>query len=294
MRKLTIIVNCTDRKSVAPHPDLRIQTLPDGDTATRFESWRRRVEGAEKSIELVNLYQGEAWLQARSLAEDARKQGFAICMLVASAGLGLRDVTQFAPSYAATFAGNQADSVTDITQTSQWWTRLGGLSQTTSLKRVARESVLLVLSENYARAMDGDLAALAERGGDYLLVGGWRTIEGLPRIPSDRDLRNALGGTVSSLSLRMARRWMSRRSGTDLFTEADQLRWSRWARTVRRSELYERTPRTDAEIKAFIRERLCEDPNLSATRALRMLRDRGFACEQKRFGALFKDLSRYG
>lgn len=292
MQKLTIVVNCTDRKSLAPHPDLRIQALPAGTTSVRFESWRRRVENADKPIELLNLYQGEAWLQAKSLAEDVRKQGFSTRMLVASAGLGLRDVTEWAPSYAATFTGNQADSVADVTRISDWWARLSELPQAASLKTVARGSVLLVLSENYARAMDVDLAELAVRGGDYLLVGGWRTIEGLPRIPADRDLRTALGGTVSSLGLRMARKWMQRRSSAALITEDDERRWSRWAGTVRQSESYGRTPITDDEVRIFILDRLHEDPTLSATRTLRILRDRGFACEQKRFGALFRDTAR--
>ncbi|MFV1362545.1 hypothetical protein AAHH97_03630 [Mycolicibacterium elephantis] len=293
MHKLTIVVNCTDRKSVAPAPDLRIQSLPAGNAATRFATWRRRVEGADKAVQLLNLYQGEAWFQAKLLAEEARKEVAHVRMLVASAGLGLKEVTQMAPSYAATFAGGNADSVCDVTNLSDWWQRLGELPSTSSLSRLSAEPVLLVLSENYARAMDSDLVELASRGGNYLLVGGWRTIEGLPRLPADRDLRHALGGTVSSLGLRMARRWMSRRTGADLFTEGDQRRWSNWARTVRRSELYERTPMSDAEVATFIRKLLREDPSFSATRALRILRDRGFACEQKRFGALFKEVSRH-
>src|SRR4051794_882233 len=47
MRKLTIVVNCTDRKSIRPVPALRIRSLPPGDDLTRFGHWRRRVEDAE-------------------------------------------------------------------------------------------------------------------------------------------------------------------------------------------------------------------------------------------------------
>ncbi|MGV0718634.1 hypothetical protein ABQE93_24845 [Mycolicibacterium sp. XJ662] len=288
MQKLTIVVNCTDRKSVSAAADLRIRSLPPGDTSTRFKSWRRRVGAAERSAKLLDLYMGEAWLQAKGLADDARKTGASVRMLVASAGLGLRNVTQMAPSYAATFASGQPDSVADVTQLSDWWQELGEMPQTVPLRDSAQESVLLVLSENYARAMDKDLRELATEGGNHMLVGGWRTIEGLPRLPADRELRHALGGTVSSLSLRMARKWLSRRTSTTLFTEADQQRWSRWAVRVRQPELYGRTPMSDDEVTHFILNLKCEDPSLSATRALRILRDRGFACEQKRFGLLFR------
>lgn len=290
MQKLTVIVNCTDRKTIEPHTELRIRTLPSSDDCLRFATWRERIVNADTQVDLLNLYKGEAWLQAKALTTEARRSYGTVRMLVASAGLGLRSVTYHAPSYAATFATGQADSVTrDVKQLQAWWRNLGDLPAAVPTKRHANESVLLVLSENYARAMDDDLQDLAQRGGDYLLVGGWRTIDGLPRLAADRDLRQSLGGTVSSLNLRMARKWLARRSQRELFTTADAKRWSRWARTARRSEVYDRTSMTDGEIIKLIREILPSDPDLSATRALRRLRDSGIACEQKRFGYLFKD-----
>lgn len=292
MQKLTIVVNCTDRKSLIPTPELRVRSLPPGDTADRFSSWRRRIEQSDAKLPLHRLYQGEAWLQAKKLADDAHARGTSVRMLVASAGLGLQDVTRSAPAYAATFATGHADSVTKHPRAmADWWQRLGELPLATSLTEASKESILLVLSENYARAMDADLVGLSARGGDYLLVGGWRTIEGLPRLPADRNLRQALGGTVSSVNLRMARRWMAHRSGPQLFSTGDGNRWDRWARTVRKSEVYERTPMSDDELRTVIRELLLTESNLSATRALRRLRERGFACEQKRFGALFREVA---
>ncbi|MCP9274067.1 hypothetical protein [Mycolicibacterium arenosum] len=292
MQKLTIVVNCTDRKSVVPGSDLRVRSLPPGDADQRFGAWRSRVERATASVDLLDLYQGEAWLQAKGLAQDARSSGANVRMLVASAGLGLKDVAERAPSYAATFSSGHADSVSDdVKRTSEWWSRLSGMPNTTSLSQVGDGPILLVMSESYARAMDTDLVELSQRGGDYLLVGGWRSIEGLPRLRADRDLRHALGGTVSSLSLRMARKWMASRTGTALCSEQDERRWMRWARRVRRSEQYQRAPLTDDELIELIGGLLRDDPNLSATRALRMVRDRGMACEQKRFGGLFRGLA---
>lgn len=291
MQKLTVVVNCTDRKSVAPTDTLRARSLPPGATSDRSVEWRQRVVAAEPSVHLQNLYRGDAWVQAKGLASDAANRGTAVRLLVASAGLGLRDVTQLAPPYAATFASGHDDSVTtDPNELTHWWYQLAKLPNTVAVAELARESVLFVLSESYARAMDADLTSLATNGGDYLLVGGWRKIDGLARLPADRELRQKLGGTVSTINLRMARRWMAERRSDQLHAEDDSRRWARWAGRARRSETYERTPMTDSEIRQVIGVLIQVHSVSSATRALRLLRDQGIACEQKRFGALFREV----
>lgn len=291
MRKLTIVVNCTDRKSVAPTDALRARSLPTGSMTERFAEWRRRVSASKTAVQLRELYQGDAWSQAKALASEVANTETEVRMLVASAGLGLRDVSLCAPSYAATFAGGHADSVTtDSKQLSHWWDRLSELPGSVAVNDLIHEPMLLVLSESYARAMDADLRQLAQAGGDYLLVGGWRDIDGLPRLPADRELRHNLGGTVSTINLRMARRWMAERRHDRLHTADDAQRWIRWARQVRRSEQYDRAPMDDKEIRLIIRGLIGDESTLSATRALRLLRDQGIACEQKRFAALFKEV----
>lgn len=292
MQKLTIIVNCTDRKSAKPESALRIRNLPSGDMESRFVEWDRNVAAASMKVPLLDLYQGEAWLQAKGLAADASTQGFRVRMLVASAGLGLNEVTQVAPPYAATFASGHSDSVTeDLKQLPRWWSLLAGRVQTASLAESADHSMLMVLSENYARAMDEELTALATRGGDYLLIGGWRQVNGLHRLAADRDLRESLGGTVSSLCLRMARRWLATKTGPKLWNKRDVTKWSDWAAVTRKSENYERRQTSDTEIVEIIQALVEREPNLSATRALRQVRDSGIACEQKRFGSLFRDVA---
>ncbi|MFV1356921.1 hypothetical protein ABFV47_07600 [Mycolicibacterium fortuitum] len=292
MRKLTIIVNCTDRKSALPDPALRVRSLPSGDMESRFAAWDRSVTAATNRRRLLDLYQGEAWVQAKGLAADARAHGFEVRMLVASAGLGLNEVTQVAPPYAATFASGHADSVTDdLKQLPRWWSLLAGRPQSTSLAEHSDDSILMVLSENYARAMDQDLTELAACGGDHFLVGGWRHVDGLNRLAADRDLRESLGGTVSSLCLRMARRWLAERTGPNLWNKHDAAEWSDWAAITRKSENYQRRQTSDTEIVEIIESLVEHEPNLSATRALRQVRDSGIACEQKRFGSLFRDVA---
>lgn len=288
MTKLTIVVNCTERKSHKPAPELQARTLPEGGVRERVQHWRLRVQDAIPTSALMDLYQGEAWQQARGLAGDAKRLGFDVRVLVASAGLGLRDAQSKAPAYAATFAGGHQDTVAPPGPATQiWWRALSDLDESGSLVETTDERVLLVLSENYARAMGDELGALARRGGDLLLVGGARDVEGLPRLPADMGLRRQLGGTASSITLRMARRWLAGTDGHSLYRAVDQRRWSKWANSVSELERYDRTPVDDAAIRILIKQLKTEDSSLSATRALRKLRDSGLACEQKRFGRLF-------
>ncbi|ORU95797.1 hypothetical protein AWB93_22735 [Mycobacterium bohemicum] len=250
--------------------------------------WRRRVGQAPAQVRLIDLYQGEAWQEVRGLSNDARHAGYFVTTLVASAGLGLRDVSTLASPYAATFAGGHPDSVASSAEENRdWWRRLRDLESAQSLTDTCGDRVLLVLSETYARSMEHDLIALANRGGDLLLVGGARDIDGLARLPANRSLRAELGGTTSSVGLRMARRWLRSSTGNHLYTSKDASAWSDWARSVARSENYHRAAATDADIVEWINTLCAAEPDLSATRALRRVRDAGIACEQKRFGRLF-------
>lgn len=287
--KLTIVVNCTERKSQIPAPQLHARSLPHDSTEYRVSQWRRRVDEAAPTSTLIDLYQGEAWQQVRGLADDAANLGFKVRLLVASAGLGLRDANSKGPAYAATFAGGHQDTVTPPGPASQvWWKALEDFDDSESLAKTAEDRVLLVLSENYARAMHQDLEELAQRGGDFLLVGGAKTVEGLPRLPADMGLRRQVGGTASSITLRMARRWLAQRQSHDLYHPQDAERWSSWAGSVSELERYDRQPVSDAEVRAHVVRLKKTDPSLSATRALRILRDAGIACEQQRFGQLFR------
>ncbi len=51
---------------------------------------------------------------------------------------------------------------------------------------------------------------------------------------------------------------------------------------------YERAPRTDHQVRMFIRRRLTSEPEVTASRLLREFREFGYACEQGRFAALYR------
>jgi hypothetical protein len=287
--KLTIIVTCTAGKTSLPTPELQARSLPDGTLPERADIWNARLAEAVEKQPLESLYKGQQWTSSQQLARLARSRGFEVSMHVASAGLGLRPVTGQAPSYGATFARGDADSVASTSLAArQWW---ASLDHHESLVGAVESSggALLVLSDIYADALHDDLVRLGREGLDVLLVGGSRPVDGLERLAPRLDLRSALGGSATSLNTRMAMRWLELlEPGEQIASSRAQRAFDDWASEVAVVERYDRSPMSDDEVRSEVRMLLTVDPSISASRALRQLRDGGRACEQKRFHRLFE------
>ncbi|MFJ5893359.1 hypothetical protein [Streptomyces californicus] len=293
MNELPIVVTCTDRKTHPPDPFLQARNLPETHLAGRVDHWAGHLAAARGALrELADLYQGDQWHRAQALAGAATRAGFTPRLYVASAGLGLSPVSRPAPSYSATFAPRHADSVaSSITEAADWWDHLQRLQGAPNLSDLAGRHggrILLVLSETYAQAMHRELTALAAEGYDSVLIGGARDIAGITRIPANSGLRRALGGTLTSLNTRTAAAWLEHCTPGALLTPAAMDRWNAWVEQTAVPESYARTPMTDEEVIAFIREKCATlQPAPSRTRLLRMLRADNKACEQKRFADLY-------
>lgn len=290
-QKLTLVVTCTGRKSLPVAPGLKLRGLADNERDERVELWTTRLNKAAEVRHLRRLYQGETWSQVSRLERAADSAGFNPRVVVVSAGLGLQSIDALAPAYAATFSAGHADSVPgDVPEMRWWWNRLNETSGTTVLLRELRGPVLLVLSERYSRVLAPDIRGLAQRN-DVLVIGGSADLPAHLRLPADRALRSALGGTATSLNARMAVKWLERlkESGRhELVSDQVRRSWSRWANAVRRPDVYARQPLSDEDVLRYVRTLRNGDPKLSKTRALRQLRDAGHACEQRRFGELFE------
>ncbi|WP_194892382.1 hypothetical protein [Catenulispora pinisilvae] len=291
MRKLSLVVTCTDRKMAAPLLTLRAASLPSGSTRQRASEWVRRVDAAPERHPLEQLYQGDHWAQSLKLVAAARTAGFDAGLWVASAGLGLQPINSKAPAYAATFSGRNPDLVAStVTERAQWWTCLQSeQGQVTLAELGQRGAVLVALSEAYSEPLRGELQEVAQTGAECVLIGGASDVAGLQRIPSDAALRHALGGTLTSLNARMAAAWLSHCEDGVLLSVSSLAAWQKWSGTVARSERYERTPMSDGAVRAFVREEWQRTAGLSRTAMLRRLRDSGLACEQRRFGLLYAE-----
>lgn len=282
-QKLTIVVTCTDRKSTAPFDDLMVRSLPTATVSERVDAWVGRLKGAQCTTRLLDLYMGESWTQAKRLADTAQRTGFDPEVFVASAGLGLRSVNDFGPSYAATFARGHEDSVVTGTADSQvWWRRLPHVEAPPN-----DHPSIWVLSESYALAMQDDLQPLDPSVS--LVFGGASGTPAGSRVRSDRNLRAALGGTMTSLNTRMANRWLELADGRLPTSTPVRHDWAQWAEHAQHREHYDRRSLPDTSIRQLVEKMLRVQPKLSKTTALRNLRASGVSCEQRRFSGLFEE-----
>lgn len=289
--QLSVVVTCTDRKRLLPAPQRMARNLTESEVGARCGQWIKTLGPASEvddALELEHLYQGDAWHQVLQLLAGA-SAAHRTRALVASAGLGLQNLDARHTSYAATFSQGHADTVAPAVEASRWWDGLKDTPHAQHIVDLRSQQALLVLSEPYARAMHDDLEALADTGADVLLVGGWKDIDGIHRLPADRALRSALGGTTGSLLIRMARRWLADWDGGPIYTESRKNDWDSWARDARYVERFNRKQLSDDEVLDFVSAKRDANPGISATRALKDLRDAGFACEQGRFGRLFRN-----
>ncbi|MFB6698014.1 hypothetical protein [Streptomyces rubiginosohelvolus] len=298
MRQLSLVVTCTDRKADKPEAALCARNLPKGSVKQRSDNWQELIHsatarGGSSLPSLTDLYRGDHWARSRRLVTAASAAGYRAQLWVASAGLGLQPVepeTRTAPAYAATFSTRHADSVaTSAAENAQWWGHLQeGTGQATLQDLGKRGPVLMALSEVYASAMEEELLALGERGGEALLVGGVREVPGVHRVRSDAGLSHALGGTLTSLNARMATAWLEHSTGHALTSPEAQKTWNAWSTATTKPVQYNREPMSDDDVIAFIGQETAKVPGISRTRLLRALRDSGRACEQSRFASLYK------
>lgn len=287
---LTIVVTCTDRKSLPVPQRLRFRDVPSASPSERARDWRERLQLGGEPRPLASLYQGEQWKESLALAEVARGEGYEPSVLVASAGLGLLGLESHAPAYSATFSLGKPDAVAHgMEDAAAWWEQLAHAPEALNLASL-RGPVLLVLSRNYALALARDLTELGASGAEAALVGGAAEIVGITRIPSDAGLRRSLGGTLGSLNQRMANRFLQLSRGPDDWLSDDHLqRWNSWALEARHKEVFTRRRGSDSEIQAWLQAMAADNP-MSATWALREYRRQGNACEQSRFARLYREV----
>jgi len=95
-------------------------------------------------------------------------------------------------------------------------------------------------------------------------------------------------GTVTSLNQRMAIQWLSLKPKlAELGSDRHSRLWNEWVESEQRPEKFDRKRLDDYAVSEWIRRARRSTPDLSRTSALAQLRAEGFACEQKRFIALF-------
>ena len=295
-----VIVTCTKAKHLSPDENLRAQNLPD---AGRFREWADRLRHqADLLVPAIDLYAGEHWHIARSLCGLSDRP---VRLWMISAGLGLISARATVPAYEATFSAGHADTVArgDVADAAAWWSLLGSTlpadaARPRSLRRMIarrRGDVLLCVSKPYLAAVAADLAAAVAASGAerWTIISAGSVGAALPPtvrgrlLPADGSLRQTVGGTMRALNVRLAAAVLRNLpADSNLYAHArgivDQLRRSA-------DQVVAAPPRrrlSDSEVSAFVRKHRGEGGHYVL---LRLLRQSGLACEQRRFVRLCRE-----
>ena len=256
------------------------------------------------------LYQGEHWSIVREFDRgDLSGKGHSCELWVASAGYGLVAIDAPLRPYAATFATRHADSVaitpddgpTAQAENQAWWQALADLSDGVAPRSVAtlaadhpRDPLVVVGSPCYIHAMERDLLVARQElsSPDTLIIVSSAPSPGCELeanwVVTNARLQPLVGGSLSSLNARVARKMLHEHAVSDL--RASRLH------THLAQEITQAPPRTravrkpipDAHVAGFIRRELATEPEQTYSRLLKLLRDRGWSCEQSRFKRIYQ------
>ncbi|MED5370933.1 MAG: hypothetical protein VX899_07980 [Myxococcota bacterium] len=297
---LTLLLACTDSKRFPPAPGLRMEANVAKPLLETRKAWKAALRGSEPVSRAGKLYKGGYWTAATRARIDA---AVPIKTLVVSAGLGLVDVQDWVPSYAATFTPGTPDSIPGAGNSGAsrlWWSGLGAADR--FKREVTGQPDPRVIAALPTRYLDAAQPALADfvrvHGHERLAVLGG--VGGKSQFPEFEqswvalDLRmvHKLGGTAGQLTAR-ALRWVCDQLDSPASANPDNLR-RLLAPLVDPDAppLYpKRKKRTPEEVEAWIlRAWSQKTPPTSATAALRRFRAEGNAFEQKRFSSIYRAL----
>lgn len=308
--KLHVVVACTDRKRRIAGAPIRLGDVNGRTLKERCRAWWRFLSRAPASVPAHDLYAGDHWSIARSLPDIARSRGFAPSLWVASAGYGLVAEKALLASYSATFALDSPDSVvTDGSKraeiASNWWQELARHTLSDeeaprTLRALAKDSprgatLLVVASPAYLEALERDLVDVVSLGHGHIRLVLVTSAPGPADpslhphwVPTAAALRMKLGGALTSLHVRVARRLIQKISPLDFDANHARAHIERLLARSPKVPTHHRHRADDEDVLGYIRKALRANPSASHTGLLREYRASGRACEQSRFRELFK------
>jgi hypothetical protein len=264
---------------------------------------------SHETIPVDRLYAGDHWSVVRSLAGQTAPAGAVTRVWVCSAGYGLLPWTSRIAPYSATFSRGELDSVLrDVrieswaSSVQRWWETLArwegpepGTPRTVAglVRAFPGDLFLVALSGPYLTALSADLGAAGRALEDQrrlsILSAGAKPADGLEgyMVPCSARLQPCVGGTLTSLNVRLARMALADLGETEPTLPALRHYFTRLLNAPAHPPRARRAAVTDDQVKAYIRAALRQDVQGRPTRLLARLRGEGRACEQSRFMSLF-------
>lgn len=298
-----IITNCTARKrTFEPVARLGAAELRGG-AAKVAERWLQTIAATPKTTTAGELYLGRAMSESKAVAAQLDASLHFI-----SAGLGLAAHDDQVSNYDLTVASGAGSLTPALAQagsnTADWWQQLNELRATPlPLSRLVNHHrqtrFLLALPSTYLEMLCGDLGQVHDSALARLYIfTSSRGVKALPEhllpcvLPYDERLEGhkAYAGTRSDFPQRAMRHFveqlrahrLARRTAREAVDEA--------LGSLKKPSIPQRERKADAEILELIRAQWDKHAG-NSSRLHRYLRDTALvACEQSRFGGLWRQV----
>lgn len=301
--KVHLITNCTNGKrkhlqnkvSVA---DVLNRNMPN------IKDWVNAISSNKSRDLAINTYAGDHW----KVAKDINSNGIPLWVL--SAGFGFISGQEKICSYDATFSNSGKNSVSLFSNTNDsnqdnitWWEQLHSNRSHTyqhdissMVKSHQNDNFCISASPQYLKVIFPELLKLQKSG--YVTEKNTIIITSKVELPSSlqpliriatEDFCEILQGSRISLNIRLARYLLEDLNLADDFTSQVNKKYIQLQKLSKPAKKFDRIKMSDTQVADYINKRLKSDfQKVSSTVLLNAFRSDGFACEQKRFGKIFK------
>ena len=308
MLKTLLITPCSDRKCGKTPDFMRATSLISGPIDDVATEWLRKVSENPGKTKAINMYAGRSFSELRKVTQTGDAD-----LMIISAGLGLVGGDEMVPNYGITVSRGSVESVfnkissKDVRE-QDWWRSLkihGGeqfdFNKSVDFKKY--DLILLMLTKSYSKMIVDELSQINEFGIKKLRLVGVGIEKYLPEklkpcvLPYDQRLNgpdSGYQGTMTDLPARCAVDFINcvksnPELGIDLETDikfvSDRLSKLRMPIVPTRQKL------SDDEVKNFIDDNWF-GAGTTHQGSLKNLRESGKACEQGRFGKIFREVKR--
>lgn len=298
---INIISACTNSKKHIPIEALKIETFnPDMSLDNVIQIWNNTInKKAGPVFKAKELYKGGAW-QASLDTNTTLSTKYKTDLYVASAGYGLIHAETEICSYDSTFSSSTINSITKFVKGSsktaniKWWNAINSFP----ISSFPEESYFfIVLPRNYLFATQDMIKNLIDKFNKnvFIFVANKHSVPSCMEqniIKFDSRFNNFKTGILSNM-LQRAVLWISNEIVENNLSLSHSELQNHIEQEMQKHKSFVmpiREKLTEKEIREKIKNMILNDHIPSATKGLKLFRSNGYACEQKRFGQLFKEV----
>lgn len=301
---MILITTCSNKKSISVEKRLEARNLNKGTLKEISSAWRLGIKEHKFRLPANEMYSGRAFYEARRAQEVAGSD-----LWIISAGLGLIKEDEEIPGYDLTISGGSPNSVRERIidgnfTLSEWWSEVNRLrrpkrSISNLLADNPRQLVLIAASSAYFQLIQQDLLSATDAQLRKVRIIGCESNDSIdgrlsPYVMPYADRLDGDGSPIPGTKADLPQRALFHFTSEIAINapkassgeHAEQIKHG--LAHVKKQETPKRQKMSDDEIIASISEFWDEANGKSQEMLVLLRKKKGIACEQSRFGRLFK------